>query len=67
MNFKDRWEKDGKTQSRVRIVANNVHFMPKRSSEGGAYQEPTAASAATPAPAGGSNVEAVSDVAAWDE
>jgi len=26
----DRWEKDGKTQSRVRITANNVHFMPKR-------------------------------------
>ena len=27
----DRWEKDGKTQSRVRITANSVHFMPKRS------------------------------------
>jgi single-strand DNA-binding protein len=26
----DRWEKEGKTQSRVRIVANNVHFMPKK-------------------------------------
>ncbi|NTV29882.1 MAG: single-stranded DNA-binding protein [Candidatus Omnitrophica bacterium] len=26
----DRWEKDGKTQSRVTITANNVHFMPKR-------------------------------------
>ena len=26
----DRWEKDGKTQSRVRISANNVHFMPKK-------------------------------------
>jgi len=26
----DRWEKDGKTQSRVRISANSVHFMPKR-------------------------------------
>ena len=26
----DRWEKDGKTQSRVRITANNVHFMPKK-------------------------------------
>ena len=34
----DRWEKEGKTQSRVRISANNVHFMPKRgdSSAGGA-------------------------------
>ena len=30
----DRWEKDGKTQSRVRITANSVHFMPKKS-EGG--------------------------------
>ena len=28
----DRWEKDGKTQSRVRITANSVHFMPKRQS-----------------------------------
>ena len=31
----DRWEKDGKTQSRVRITANSIHFMPKRSDEGG--------------------------------
>ncbi len=31
----DRWEKDGKTQSRVRITANSVHFMPKRSGAGG--------------------------------
>ena len=27
----DRWEKDGKTQSRVRISANNIHFLPKKS------------------------------------
>jgi single-strand DNA-binding protein len=26
----ERWEKDGKTQSRVRITANSVHFLPKR-------------------------------------
>ena len=26
----DRWEKDGKTQSRVRITANAVHFLPKK-------------------------------------
>jgi single-strand DNA-binding protein len=32
----DRWEKDGKTQSRVRITANSVHFMPKRTDEGSA-------------------------------
>ena len=31
----DRWEKEGKTQSRVRIVANNVHFLPKRGEGGG--------------------------------
>jgi single-strand DNA-binding protein len=31
----DRWEKDGKTQSRVRISANSIHFMPKKSEEGG--------------------------------
>ena len=33
----DRWEKDGKTQSRVRIAANNVHFMPKRAEGSGSY------------------------------
>lgn len=26
----DRWEKDGKAQSRVRITANAVHFLPKK-------------------------------------
>ncbi len=26
----ERWEKDGKTQSRIRITASAVHFMPKR-------------------------------------
>jgi single-strand DNA-binding protein len=26
----DRWEKDGKAQSRVRITANAIHFMPKK-------------------------------------
>ncbi len=26
----DRWEKDGKTQSRVSITANNIHFMPRK-------------------------------------
>ena len=36
----DRWEKDGKTQSRVRISANNIHFMPKKSNEGGPYSGP---------------------------
>src|SRR5476651_1383946 len=30
----DRWEKDGKAQSRVRISANNIHFMPKKREDG---------------------------------
>jgi single-strand DNA-binding protein len=30
----DRWEKDGKTQSRVRIAANSIHFMPRKDSAG---------------------------------
>ncbi len=30
----DRWEKDGKTQSRVRITANNIHFLPKKQNSG---------------------------------
>ena len=39
----DRWEKDGKTQSRVRISANNIHFLPKREkSDKIAGQQPAA-------------------------
>ena len=34
----DRWEKDGKTQSRVRISANNIHFMPRKTDGGGAQR-----------------------------
>jgi single-strand DNA-binding protein len=49
----DRWEKDGKTQSRVRIAANNIHFMPKRASDGGqqggSSQADPAADVASPA------------------
>jgi len=36
----DRWEKDGKTQSRVRISANSVHFMPKRQGGGQSQEGP---------------------------
>ena len=32
----DRWEKDGKTQSRVRIAANSIHFLPRK--DGGGAQ-----------------------------
>ncbi len=48
----DRWEKEGKTHSRVKITANAVHFLPKRQnlhpagqavSEEGAQEAPTAA------------------------
>ena len=35
----DRWEKDGKTQSRVRIIANNIHFMPKKTGAPSAGQQ----------------------------
>ena len=35
----DRWEKDGKTQSRVRIIANAVHFMPKKQGTGAGASE----------------------------
>lgn len=58
----DRWEKDGKTQSRVRITANNVHFLPKRG-DGGPGQ-PQDAEAASDAASG---VEAAGPSAAWDE
>lgn len=53
----DRWEKDGKTQSRVRITANSVHFLPKR--EGGSGG---ASSHDQSEPAGAS-----SSATAWDE
>lgn len=63
----DRWEKDGKTQSRVRISANAVHFLPKRQSNA-AEPGPAAIAgdgpAGSPAAGGGDTpLEAV----AWDE
>ena len=42
----DRWEKDGKTQSRVRISANSVHFMPRKSEDGGGQHAKTDANSA---------------------
>ena len=42
----DRWEKDGKTQSRVRISANSVHFLPKKQNNAGGTD--TAASSERP-------------------
>ena len=58
----DRWEKDGKTQSRVRISANSIHFMPKREkSDKPAGPQPTA-EVETPT----ENAQ-TADSAAWDE
>lgn len=57
----DRWEKDGKTQSRVRIAANSIHFMPKRSDDGG-YPRSQAASSSDAA----ADVLNPADIA-WEE
>jgi len=55
----DRWEKDGKTQSRVRIAANSIHFLPKRRDD--LSGQPTA-------PAGDQvKEEQTSEAVAWDE
>jgi single-strand DNA-binding protein len=58
----DRWEKDGKTQSRVRITANNVHFMPKRGD--GALDQTQDSDAASEAVSGAGPA---GSPAAWDE
>lgn len=68
----DRWEKDGKTQSRVRITANAVHFLPKR--QGNAPAGPAAPAVDAPAGSptavegsipGGESLP--SEAVAWDE
>ena len=63
----DRWEKDGKTQSKVKISANAVHFLPsgarrEEGAEGPASQ--TDAPAAIPADAAPAEDPAS---VAWDE
>ena len=58
----DRWEKDGKTQSRVRIVANNIHFLPKLTGDGGGSGGDSSQAQQEPAYAPQS-----SNAAAWDE
>ncbi len=63
----DRWEKDGKTQSRVRISANNVHFLARKGAgpEGGA---PGAGSAGNAGSADtGAPLEIAPESIAWDE
>jgi single-strand DNA-binding protein len=55
----ERWEKDGKTQSRVRIAANSVHFMPKKGDNTGSQES---------RPVNESSIEAqTSEAVAWDE
>jgi single-strand DNA-binding protein len=61
----DRWEKDGKTQSRVRISANAVHFMPKRQSSSGDTPS-TAPSVDGQAESQAASVSAPEDVA-WEQ
>jgi single-strand DNA-binding protein len=60
----DRWEKEGKTQSRVRIAANSVHFMPKKGDEGSSGQGRSydGAANANPAP----DMSSPADIA-WEE
>ena len=60
----DRWEKDGKTQSRVRISANNVHFLPKRGDSGGG-NDPGQGSGGGQRSKQSSDMEV--EVTAWDE
>ena len=62
----DRWEKEGKTQSRVKITANAVHFMPKRNSGGGDYNNSNDNMAGASS-GSGSNAASSPDDIAWEE
>jgi single-strand DNA-binding protein len=62
----DRWEKDGKTQSRVRISANNIHFLPSKPREEGAGAGNLAQPAAVSAGSAAGSDEQPPDIA-WDE
>ena len=61
----DRWEKDGKTQSRVRITANAVHFLPKKQNNT-AQPDPAASSDDTQAQAQTAAVTPPEDIV-WEE
>ncbi len=56
----DRWEKDGKMQSRVRISASNIHFMPKKNTGASEPQAPVADVAPAEEPQ-------TAEPIAWDE
>lgn len=61
----DRWEKDGKTQSRVRITANAVHFLPKKQNNT-AQSQPAASSDNSQAEVQTAAVTSPEDIA-WEE
>jgi single-strand DNA-binding protein len=63
----DRWEKEGKTQSRVRIAANQIHFLPKRGESQGQQSGYDQNAASATAPATPAAAAQSSDTAAWDE
>lgn len=64
----DRWEKDGKTQSRVKITANAVHFLPKRQGGGGGDYNNNNSGGMAGASSGSSNSNVSSpDDIAWEE
>jgi len=56
----DRWEKDGKTQSRVRISANNIHFLPGK-------RDDSSGTPSTSSDADHIAEEQPSTAVAWDE
>ena len=65
----DRWEKEGKTQSKVKISANSVHFLPAGNGKReGAADGPSTSQADAPAsiPTDAPAAEDPSTVA-WDE
>ncbi|MDO8580901.1 MAG: single-stranded DNA-binding protein [Candidatus Omnitrophota bacterium] len=59
----DRWEKDGKTQSRVRITATNIHFLPKKTNNGSSG----AGTQQSHAEVGAEVAEPTAQSTAWDE
>ncbi len=61
----DRWEKDGKTQSRVRISANSIHFLPKK--QGGGSDSASTGEEAAAGSASSGNQTAELDSVSWDE
>ena len=60
----DRWEKDGKTQSRVRISANNIHFLPKKQNSD---REPVAVAEGANRSQASVSEEVSPDSIAWEE